>query len=145
MARKERDLHYVDPSVRKTIVSKIVFYWCACLVFSTLPLIIGTSLAKSDRLFVHHIGDLAERYWPLYLIMMGILPFAIRDALRIANRTLGSASRVKSALAGFKKTGEFQAISCRDGDILADLIGEINDALGNFKKANADMSARTGS
>ncbi len=129
MTRMKRDQHYVEPAIRATIVKRLVFYWCACIMFSTLPLIIGTTLAAPNTTVAAHIGQLAERYWQVYLMIIGILPFAIKDAMRVANRTLGPLARLRVELDRFKRTGEFHPVKTRNEDFLAELIGQINDAI----------------
>ena len=129
MSFTKRNLHYVAPTIQKKIVKKIIFYWGACLVFSALPLIIGTTLGNPNRLFVDHIGDLARRFWPLYVVIMGLLPFAIRDALRMTNRTLGPLTRLGKELEQYKKSGCYNPVICREDDFLREMIENVNHAL----------------
>ena len=129
MTTIKRNLYYVEPSIRPNIVRRILFYWSSCVLFSTLPLIIGTTLAKTDRLFYEHLGVLATQYWPLYLMLFGVLPFAIKDALRVTNRTLGPLVRLRAELRRFRDHGVFHPVHCRQDDFLRDLIEEINEAL----------------
>ena len=138
MSHKKRNLIGVDPEIRKNIIVKIVFYWSACLVFASLPLIIGKTLGDSDWLFVDHIGDLGKRFWPLYVITMGIVPFAIRDALRLANRTLGPLARLRAELKRFERTGHYNPVLCREDDFLHELISEINQAIASNQAAQED-------
>lgn len=129
MTKAKRDLHYVEPKLRSCITARIFFYWTACVVFSTLPLIIGTTLVNSDRLFVDHLGVLFQRYWPLYLMILGILPFAIKDVMRVTNRTLGPLDRLRREMARFRQTGQYSPIKCRNDDFLCEFIEEINDTM----------------
>ena len=138
MAKTKRDLHYVDPGIRSTIVNRIVFYWAACVLFSTLPLIIGTTLANPDQLFIEHIQILAQRYWPLYVIILGIVPFAVRDALRITNRTLGPLTRLKNELKRCQESGIYRPIQCRNDDFLSDLILQVNEAITAHNRESID-------
>ena len=119
MSTIKRDLYHVEPSIRPSIVRRIVFYWGSCVLFSTLPLIIGTTIANSNQLFYQHLGTLAIQYWPLYLMLFGVLPFAIKDALRShqshagATRALASGaeaiSRPRSLPPGPLSTGRLPA------------------------------------
>ena len=129
MSIYKRNSLYVDPKIRKSIIERIVFYWGACLIFCALPLIIVTTLNNTDRLVFYHIGDLAQRFWPLLLVFMGILPFVIRDALRVTNRTLGPLARMRQELRQYKETGTFNPVPSRECDFLAEFISEINDAI----------------
>ncbi len=129
MSETKRDLQHVDPSIRSTIVTRIIFYWGACVLFSTLPLIIGTTLANSDRMFIEHLQALFQRYWPLYVMILGIVPFAVKDALRIANRTLGPLARLKNELKRYQETGTYRPLQCRSDDFLGDLIQQVNEAI----------------
>jgi hypothetical protein len=138
MSLTKRNLVQVDPTIRKKIVTQIVFYWSACLVFSALPLIIGMTLRQPERLFVDHIGDMLRRYWPLYFVITAILPFAIRDALRIANRALGPLKRLRDELDSFRMTGVYNPVACRQDDFLHELFEEINKAIVSNQSAPQD-------
>ena len=139
MKRIKRDNHYVEPAIRATIVKRLVFYWCACILFSTLPLIIGTTLAAPHTTIAAHFRQLAERYWQVYIMIIGILPFAIRDAMRVANRTLGPLGRLRHELQRFRETGQYQPVATRQDDFLADVIGQINDAMQAAELATAQL------
>ena len=129
MAHVKRDPFNVEPTIRSMLVKRIIVYWCACLLFSALPMIIGTSLAEPNRWFVEHLGDLALRFWPVYLTAFGILPFIIRDALRVTNRTMGPLTRLKAELRRARDGGDYRSIQCREDDILRELVLLTNDAM----------------
>ena len=76
-----------------------------------------------------HTIELVQRHWLIYVMTLGFLPFAIKDALRTANRTLGPLERLGNQLDRYRSTGQFTPVVCRDGDFLSDLISAINEAL----------------
>ena len=144
MTRIIRNLHYVDPAIRKTLVTRVFSYWCGLLVFLTLPLIIGNTLANPDISFVVHIRQIATHHWLIYVMALGALPFVVKDVLRTANRTLGPLSRLRQELTRYKTTGLYNRVDCRQDDFLRELIGEINDAIiANMEHNTSDAALET--
>jgi hypothetical protein len=130
MKPKKRNNHYVDPQIRAALNLRIAFYWSACLAFSLLPLLILTTLAQPEVWFTAHFDDLVRRFWPLYVMLLALLPFVMRDALRVTNRTLGPIARLQNELRAYQDTGKFTPVSFREDDFLGDLIQLINNAIG---------------
>lgn len=139
MNQVKRDLHFVAPQVRQTVVKKILMYWMFCLVFSTLPLILGATIAQPNRFFTEHMVELGLRYWPMYVMLIGLLPFALRDALRLSNRTFGPLDRLKTELATFKATGKYNPVRSRQDDLLHELIQDVDEALASKSAATANV------
>ena len=140
----KRDPFFVEPKIRKAVVSRVFFYWCTFVMFSLLPLIIGTTLADPKTMFVTHTIEIIQRYWLVYLMALGFLPFAIRDALRTVNQTLGPLKRLSQSLAEFKATGNYKPVECREGDFLSELVENINAAISANKTQAANESADEG-
>jgi hypothetical protein len=141
MKLNKRNKQHVAPEIRSLLIRRIVFYWCACLMFSILPLVIGTTLARPRELFTSHLDDLALRFWPMFVMLFGIFPFLIRDALRVTNRTLGPIARLRAELHNYETTGAYSPVRCRKEDYLSDLITWINTAICSQTNAKdkADM------
>jgi hypothetical protein len=121
---------FVDSDVQGAILKRIFFYWCACLLFLTLPILLTKTSIEPQQYFFEHMGPLFVRFWPIYLTLGLLLPFIMRDALKMSNRFCGPMTRVLNELERVNDGGEFQKVEFRDNDFwkpLADAINEFAD------------------
>ena len=141
MKNAKRDLYYVAPEIKPVVVKKIVLYWIVCIAFATLPLMIGRIILQPDRLFLYHFSDILQHYWLMYVMFFGLLPFAVRDSMRIINRTFGPLKRLRFELSEYRTKGTYHPVNARDGDFLQEVIQEI-DSLILSKVAEENRDAR---
>lgn len=137
MAKRNRTRLYIDGNVQGTIIKRVILYWAACVAFMTLPLILGKVYEEPQVFILSQIGAVASRYWPVYLVMTCMLPFAITDSLRLSNKLVGPIIRIKSELQKVNQGMPFRSISLREDDFCHDLASEINQAYESMDDSRA--------
>ena len=137
MIGKRRKHLFVDSNVQGAIIKRVLFYWCACLMFVTLPIILTMTLSDPSVYWFEHIPAVGARFWPIYLVMLILLPFLIRDALAMSNRFCGPVSRMMHGLKEFNENGEFETIRFRDSDFWQPMANALNNALTKASKSDA--------
>jgi hypothetical protein len=143
MASDVRKKLFVDPAVQGALVRRAVLYWAGCVLFVSLPLVIGRTLADPDRLFYQHVGDLWARYWPLLGCAVLILPVVLYDLTKLTNRFAGPVVRLRRALEQMADGRRVEPIQFRDGDFWPELAVEFNRAAEQLQ-AQADEVAAHG-
>lgn len=128
MASDVRKRLFVDPTVQGAIVRRAALYWAGCLLFVSLPLVIGRTLADPDRLFYEHLGDLWGQYWALLVCGVLILPVVLYDLTKLTNRFAGPVVRLRRALHQMAEGRPLEPIRFRDGDFWPELAAEFNRA-----------------
>lgn len=128
MASEPRKRLFVDPPVQGAIMRRAVLYWGACLLFVTLPLLIGRTLSRPERLFYEHLGDLWAVYWPVLTSVVLILPLILYDLARLTNRFAGPVVRLRRALTQMADGNPVEHVRFRTGDFWPELADEFNRA-----------------
>lgn len=137
MKKRSRKKLFVDYQVQGTILARIAFYWFICVLFMTLAVLLVQTLSAPDRPFWVHIGPMCERYWPVYLAMVAVMPFVCYDALKLSNRFCGPLSRVVVQLEKFNSCGEFDGLSFREEDFWQPLAQSVSVLVERTQKSEA--------
>jgi hypothetical protein len=127
--KKRRRNLYVDSDVQGAIIQRVLVYWGACLLFLTLPIILVMTLSEPSVSWFEHLPTVAARFWPVYVIMVALLPFLIRDALTLSHRFCGPVTRVLKGLDEFCETGVYNEICFREQDFWKPMATAINSAI----------------
>jgi hypothetical protein len=143
MSSEVRKRLFVDPPVQGAIVRRAALYWAACLLFVSLPLIIGRTLADPDRLFYEHLGDLWGQYWPFLTCAALILPVILYDLAKLTNRFAGPVVRLRRALRQMADGGGLEPIHFRDGDFWPELAAEFNRAVDRLEEEAPRLAAES--
>lgn len=137
----KRKLLFVDSDVQGAILKKILCYWMACLLFVTLPILLTMTTVEPNVMFYEHVGPMFKRFWPIYLTLGLLLPFVIRDALKMSNRFCGPMRRVLNELNRVNEGGDFQRVEFRGDDFWKPLADAINEfAEKKQKQASSEAS-----
>jgi hypothetical protein len=124
--RTRRRVLYVDSDVQGAIITRVLMYWSACLLFLTLPIILVMTVAAPSVPWIQHLPTVVLRFWPMYVIMIVLLPFLIRDALTLSHRFCGPITRVLKSLNDFNETGVYEDMIFRDQDFWKPVATAIN-------------------
>jgi hypothetical protein len=131
----------VDSDVQGAIVKRVLLYWSACMLFLTLPIILVMTVADPSVFWTDHIPTLISRFWPVYLIMLALLPFLIRDALVLSHRFCGPVIRVLKGLDEYTETGVYTEINFRDQDFWKPMANAINLAIAKSVNESVTLQA----
>ena len=129
---------FVDPTVQGAIMRRAVLYWAACLLFVSLPLLIGQTLSHPERLFYEHLGDLWAAYWPVLTSIVLILPIILYDLARVTNRFAGPVVRLRRALRQMADGQTIEPIRFRDGDFWPELAHDFNRAATQLERHSSE-------
>ncbi len=152
MLKVVRKSLFVDPVVQGAVVRRAVFYWGACLLFISLPLIIGRTLAEPGKLFYEHLGALWELYWPMLTCTVLVLPLIVYDLMRLTNRFAGPMLRLRGAMRRLADGHSVETVRFRKDDFwqeFAEYFNEISQQLEAaesrpFEKQPADTESVEG-
>ena len=127
--QKRRRILYVDSVVQGAIIKRVLIYWSACMLFLTLPIILAMTASDPSVLWIKHIPAVLTRFWPVYVIMVVLLPFLIRDALTLSHRFCGPVIRLLKGLNEYSETGVYNEIRFREQDFWKPMATAINVAI----------------
>jgi hypothetical protein len=140
MATESRKRMFVDPIVQGAIMRRAVLYWFACVLFVTLPLVIGRTLSQPEKLFYEHLGDLWGVYWPVLTSVVLILPVMLYDLVRLTNRFAGPVTRLRRVLTQIADGNPVEPVRFRDGDFWPELAGEFNRAAAELEQRGSQAT-----
>ena len=129
MKKTTRKNLYVDSAIQGAIIKRVLAYWFACLLFLTLPMVLTMTIMQPEILFVDHIPTVLKRFWPVYLILVLMLPFLVRDALSLSNRFCGPMTRLLGGIKQYNETGVYNDIKFRERDFWKPVATAINTAM----------------
>ena len=118
---------YVDSSVQKSLLKRMVIYCLASLLFVSMPIAFFKTLNQTDRNIVGHFMDVISTHWPILLMLACMIPFAVYDTLRLSNRFAGPVFRLRRELRHFRETGSMNEVFFRDNDFWHDLSLGVNE------------------
>ena len=136
MTRDARQINHLPPMIERTAVKHVVFYWLFCMTLASAPLLLGKVLVEPQKSFFVHIQELTYRYWPLWVTMIGVLPFAIKDAVRVLNRIVGPLHRLQSQIENVNNGEPYRPVGARDNDFMGGLLAAANRAFANRGEGN---------
>jgi hypothetical protein len=121
---------YIDREVQSSLTWRIIWHWfsflCACLV----GIVLWTRLVEAPtegwevilkRSFIQFV--------PFGIIAFSLLPFFLRDTIRLSNRFVGPIMRVRRALTDLADGKSPKPIEFRQGDFWKSLQHELNRVL----------------
>jgi hypothetical protein len=121
-----RRFEYIDPEVQGALARRIAFHWIAYTAVAT-TLVVGLKWLTNP---FTPLGDhLLEAWWtygPLLMVLVGIAPVFVYDAVKLSNRFTGPVLRLKAATRALAEGRRPAPIRLRDGDFWKELAGDFN-------------------
>ena len=124
--KKLRRQFFVDAYVQTGIIQRLTIYWVASLLFVTLPIAFFNTFQDPSIFFFTHVANVFTDHWPVFVMMLVLLPFALNDALKFSNRFTGPVYRLRSELEKFNESGKLNSIKFREDDFWHDLADGVN-------------------
>ena len=141
--RRFRQRYFCDAEVQTGLLKRMAYYWIACILFLTLPLALIKTVAQPDVFFVDNIKSVFANHWPLLLMLIFFLPFAMNDAVRFSNRFVGPIYRLRTELRAFENGGKFKKIKFRQGDFWQDMLPGLNQLGQRLAELEAEVERLT--
>ena len=99
MLTNTRGKIYVDRDVQTALVWQLFFQWSLfMMVLSGILFAIDVFSTGALLPLTDHLGRMWERYSPLLLVMIGMLPVCMCDSIRLSHRFVGPLVRLRKAL-----------------------------------------------
>ena len=128
---------FVDAEVQGGLLRRVGLYWAGFTGFAALLLMLVNLLSRPDLSATDHLLAVLSRHWPLLLVSLAVLPFALYDMLRFSHRFVGPLARVRRDLERFAagdRIGQF-CFRHNDFEFWQDLAVQINVLLNRVEEA----------
>ena len=121
MPKRKRKKLFVDRPIQVALLQRVLLYWFCCLLFITIPILIGRTLSDPSRLFYEQLDIVWDRYWPVFSAAALMLPFVAYDMLRLSHRFVGPILRLRREMARLAAGEAVGPLRFRDNDYWHDL------------------------
>ncbi len=135
MSKPRRKRLFVDKHVQTAVLLRVFVYWFSCVLFVSIPLVIGRAFVEPDRLLVEQLVPFCKQYWPIFITATLLLPFLLYDALRVTNRFAGPVFRLRRELERFGEGSDIEPIRFRKRDFWQDLAEQTDQLVQRVKEA----------
>src|SRR3954451_24848887 len=144
----KRKQFLIDRHVQGSIVARLVVYWLTSIVaIEVVSLVWFVATVPDQPSFVDYLLNATTLASGSRTVLTAIvlLPFIIRDALKLSNRFAGPVFRMQRALKQVAAGGTFEPIGLREKDFWHDSASDLKAELRRLKdEANeAPASARS--
>lgn len=95
MASFQRKRLFVDRTVQGALAGRMLAYWAACVLFITIPLLIGRTLVEPQTYFFEQLGAVWRQFGPVLTCTIVILPLLLYDMVKFTNRFAGPMFRLR--------------------------------------------------
>ena len=138
---KRRKL-FVDPAVQGAMLKRALIYWAACLLFMTLPFLIGKTLVEPQKFFFEDVGDLWQQVGPVLLCAIFALPLLLYDMVQLTNRFAGPMHRLRREMRHLANGEKARRVNFRDGDFWHEFATYFNQIADRVEGTDGPRSAQ---
>ena len=131
---KRRKL-FIDPDVQGAMVRRALIYWFACVLFITLPFVIGRTLIEPRKFFFEDIHELWGRVGPVLICAGLALPLLIYDMIQLTNRFAGPMFRLRREMKNLANGDPVRRVKFRDNDFWLEFANYFNQIADRVKQA----------
>ncbi|HTM56654.1 MAG TPA: hypothetical protein VL175_21655 [Pirellulales bacterium] len=126
----------IDRQVQGSIIAHLVIYWLTCIVAIQVVSVLWFVVTGPDQPsfldYLLNATTLASGS-RVFLTALVLLPFIVRDALKLSNRFAGPVFRMQRALKQVVADGTFEPIELRENDFWHDFASDLNAAVRRLK------------
>jgi hypothetical protein len=121
---------YVDREVQSSLTWRIIWHWFSFLIACSVGIVLWTRLIEAPtegwdiilwKSFIQFV--------PFGIIAFSLLPFFLRDTIRLSNRFAGPIMRVRRALTELADGKSPKPVEFRQGDFWKSLQHDLNRVL----------------
>lgn len=123
---KKRTKNYIDPTVQKSLVRRLIFHWLAFFAISFFVAFCLQFFNDPFRSFPEHFSQLWWNHGFVFLVMFLLLPVFAYDAIRVSNRFAGPVSRLRKTIQELSEGKESKPLEFRENDFWKNLAKEFN-------------------
>jgi hypothetical protein len=137
---KRRKL-FIDPDVQGAMVRRALIYWFACVLFITLPFVIGKTLIEPGKFFFEDLHELWGRVGPVLICAGLALPLLIYDMVHLTNRFAGPMYRLRREMKNLAECQPARRLKFRDNDFWIEFATYFNQIAERVKRAEEAAGA----
>lgn len=126
MPNFRRRIFLIDAQVQGALVMRVVSYWFYCLFTISMLLIWWDLYSGPPRRFFTVISDVGERFGPVAVASLLIIPMVVMDMLRTSNRFAGPAKRLHAAICDLADGKIVRPMVFRDDDFWQKMAVDFN-------------------
>ena len=144
---QKRSTFYIDREVQGALAFRVAYYWVLCVwgmfcLLAGFPIVfawISQSPDATNAWAIIHTTWLSFRL-PLVASFF-VVPFLIRDVIRVTHRHVGPIYRLRNALRDLADGKQVSAMQFRDRDMWGDLAEEFNRVATELQDARRTQAA----
>ena len=122
----KRKQKFVDPEVQGALARRIGLHWVLYTVVASF-LVVGLKwLSDPFTPLSEHAIAAWWTYGPLLLVLLGLMPIFIYDAVKLSNRFTGPMMRIRKAARALASGETVQPLKFRDDDYWQELAEDFN-------------------
>jgi hypothetical protein len=118
----------IDRPVQTALLLRTGGHWLFHLVMIAVILALWESLAGPPRSWGQLVADLVERYQPVVVVSIVLLPLVMIDVLRLSHRFAGPVLRIRQGLRDLAEGKRPAPIVLREHDFWPEMAAEFNAA-----------------
>lgn len=135
MNRCRRTIFFIDREVQGSLLLRTAVYWLFCLLSTVLMLICWSAYTGPSQRFADLATDVFHRYGPALLASLLLLPIVLMDVIRLSNRFVGPAMRLRKAMNALAAGQPATPLNFRDDDFWRDLAKDFNQISARYAAA----------
>ncbi len=137
MPNYRRRIFLIDAQVQGALIMRVVSYWFYCLFTISMLLIWWDLYSGPPRRFFTVISDVGERFGPVAVASLLIIPIVVMDMLRMSNRFAGPAKRLHAAICDLADGKVVRPLVFRDDDFWKKIATDFNRLNVRFDRLSA--------
>ena len=141
MSNHCRKQYFVDSHLQGELLRRSIMYWCWCLMSVFVAVACWRMLFGPPLPFPEYFVELWERFSPILIASLLLLPLIVFDVMRTSNRIAGPMMRLREAIRMAGTGAESRPLRFRNADFLEDVAGEFNEMLDRFEKRSSRLQA----
>lgn len=151
MDNLQRKRVFVDRAVQGALVWRMLAYWAACVLFITVPLLIGRTLVEPETYFFEQLGAVWRQFGPALTCTIVILPLVLYDVVKFTNRFAGPMFRLRREMRRLARGEPVRPMRFRGSDFwqqfavsfnqIAERLQQVEHSPGPEGDADADADA----
>lgn len=136
--QSRRTRTFVDPEVQGGLLRKITLHWIVLLIVNAMMLLVWTRLFEQpEASWRQTMNDCLQRFLPLLVISVAVVPAFLWDTLKLTHRFAGPALRFRAALSDAAEGREVAPMNFRHSDFWQEMADDFNLLLQRQEEALA--------
>ena len=137
-----RKRYFIDPKVQGALLVRTAGYWMFCLLTIASMLICWSILSGPTMPFYFHIAEVAQRYGPVMILALLLLPLVLSDCIRLSNRFTGPIYRLRRSMRNLAFGKHVAPLAFRTDDYWQEVADEFNAVVARLQHVSTTVASR---